>query len=212
MTKSNVILGNELTIVTRKNNRLMKLHKRRESLKKICNRIATVMIVIMVAVTVMLVGVKVLGLQVFSVLSGSMEPTYSTGSLIYVKKADTDKLKKSQAITYQLDENTVVTHRIVEIIKDEKNSKNTKFRTKGDANNVVDGTLVHNKNVIGTPIFSIPYMGYVANFIERPTGKRVLIIFAAGILLWIIPGEVLRFRKMVDEKTAAEQAGETAVN
>ena len=181
-------------------------------MKKICNRIATVMIVIMVAVTVMLVGVKVLGLQVFSVLSGSMEPTYSTGSLIYVKKADTDKLKKSQAITYQLDENTVVTHRIVEIIKDEKNSKNTKFRTKGDANNVVDGTLVHNKNVIGTPIFSIPYMGYVANFIERPTGKRVLIIFAAGILLWIIPGEVLRFRKMVDEKTAAEQAGETAVN
>lgn len=35
-----------------------------------------------------------LGLQVFTVLSGSMEPTYHTGSLIYVKKVDPYTIKE----------------------------------------------------------------------------------------------------------------------
>ena len=37
---------------------------------------------------ILLVGVRVIGLNVYTVLSGSMEPTYHTGSLIYVKKVD----------------------------------------------------------------------------------------------------------------------------
>ena len=36
----------------------------------------------------LLVGVRLFGMQVFTVLSGSMEPTYQTGSLIYVKDVD----------------------------------------------------------------------------------------------------------------------------
>ena len=53
-----------------------------------------------------------------------------------------------------LDENTVATHRVVGIVPDEEDPSVIRFRTKGDANDAEDGSLVHYKNVIGTPIFS----------------------------------------------------------
>ena len=59
-----------------------------KSLKKIWNVISTILVALVVLLALLLVGARVVGLQVFTVLSGSMEPTYHTGSLIYVKKVD----------------------------------------------------------------------------------------------------------------------------
>lgn len=56
-----------------------------KSLKKIWNVISTILVALVVLLALLLVGARVVGLQVFTVLSGSMEPTYHTGSLIYVK-------------------------------------------------------------------------------------------------------------------------------
>ena len=53
---------------------------------KIWNAITTIIVVLVVILALLLVGVRIVGLQVFTVLSGSMEPTYHTGALIYVKK------------------------------------------------------------------------------------------------------------------------------
>lgn len=58
------------------------------SLKKIWNVISSILVALVVLLALLLVGARVVGLQVFTVLSGSMEPTYHTGSLIYVKKVD----------------------------------------------------------------------------------------------------------------------------
>ena len=54
--------------------------------KRVWNIVSGVLIAIMVVLVVMLVGVRLIGYQPYCVLSGSMEPTYHTGSLIYVKK------------------------------------------------------------------------------------------------------------------------------
>ena len=51
---------------------------------KIWNAITTALVVAVVLLALMLAGPRVIGMQVFTVLSGSMEPTYHTGSLIYV--------------------------------------------------------------------------------------------------------------------------------
>ena len=56
-----------------------------KSIKKIWNIISIVIVVVVVALAVLLVGVRVIGFDTYAVLSGSMEPTYHTGSLIYVK-------------------------------------------------------------------------------------------------------------------------------
>lgn len=58
-----------------------------KAVKKIWNIATTILVVLVVALAVLLVGARIIGLQVYAVLSGSMEPTYHTGSLIYVTNA-----------------------------------------------------------------------------------------------------------------------------
>ena len=156
-----------------------------KTLKKILNVISTILVVIVVVLALLLVGARFIGLNVYTVLSGSMEPTYHVGSLIYVKDVDTDELKTGDVITYMLDEDTIVTHRIVDVIPDETDPSIIRFQTKGDANDSVDGSLVHYKNVIGTPVFSIPKLGYLANYIQKPPGRYIAISAGAIILLLV---------------------------
>lgn len=156
-----------------------------KTIKKILNVISTILVVIVVVLALLLVGARFIGLNVYTVLSGSMEPTYHVGSLIYVKDVDTDELKAGDVITYMLDEDTIVTHRIVDVIPDETDPSIIRFQTKGDANDSVDGSLVHYKNVIGTPVFSIPKLGYLANYIQKPPGRYIAISAGAIILLLV---------------------------
>lgn len=151
---------------------------------KIISVITSLLVSIVVLITVALVGVRLLGYDVYTVLSGSMEPTYKTGSLIYVKTVDHNKLKKDDVITFMLNEDTIVTHRIVDVIPDETDPSVIRFQTKGDANNSVDGSLVHYKNVIGQPKYTIPKLGYVANYIQNPPGTYFAI--AGGIILLLL--------------------------
>lgn len=156
-----------------------------KTLKKILNVISTILVAIVVVLALLLVGARFIGLNVYTVLSGSMEPTYHVGSLIYVKDVDTDELKAGDVITYMLDEDTIVTHRIVDVIPDETDPSIIRFQTKGDANDSVDRSLVHYKNVIGTPVFSIPKLGYLANYIQKPPGRYIAISAGAIILLLV---------------------------
>ena len=154
-----------------------------KALKKIWDLVSTVVVVCIVILALLLVGVRIAGYDVYTILSGSMEPTYHVGSIIYVKSVDYRDLTVGDPITFLLDENTVATHRIVEIIPDEEDPTVLRFRTKGDANANADGGLVHYKNIIGRPDFTIPYLGYVANYIQNPPGTYVAIAFGIIFLL-----------------------------
>ena len=169
------------------------------SLKKIWNVISSILVAVVVLLALLLVGARIVGLQVFTVLSGSMEPTYHTGSLIYVKKVDPYTIEVGQPITFMLDESTIATHRVVGIVPDEEDPSVIRFRTKGDANEAEDGSLVHYKNVIGTPIFSIPYLGYVAD-IQHPPGTYVAISAGAVLLLLVFLPDVFADDKDKDKK------------
>lgn len=160
-------------------------------IKKIWNLFTTILVTIVVLLALALVGARLAGLHVYTVLSGSMEPTYHTGSLLYVKEVDYTKINAGQAITFMLDEDLVATHRVVEVVPDEKDATVIRFKTKGDANDAVDGSLVHYKNVIGTPVFSIPYLGYVANYIQNPPGTYIAISVGAVLLLLVLLPDLL---------------------
>ncbi len=149
------------------------------AVKKIWNITATIIVVLAVIFAILLVGVRLFGIQVYSVVSGSMEPEYPVGSLIYVKKVDASEIEVDDVITYVLPDNTPSTHRVVRI--DEENQC---FYTKGDANEIEDGSPVHFKNLIGTPVFKIPYLGYVAYYIQHPPGMYIAV--AAGAILLLI--------------------------
>lgn len=155
-----------------------------KTIKRIWNWISGVLVGIVVLLAVALVGVRIIGLQPFMVLSGSMEPTYHVGSLIYVKPVDYKELKVGDPITYMISQDTVVTHRIIEVLVDEEDPNTLRYFTKGDANDVPDGVSVHYKNIIGKPVFSLPYLGYVSNYIQNPPGMYVAI--AAGAILILL--------------------------
>lgn len=164
-------------------------------LKKAWNVLTTIVVIIVVCAAVLLVGVRLIGLQPYIVLSGSMEPVYHTGSLIYVKEADYTKLQPGDVITFAISEDMVATHRIVEVIPDEEEPSVLRYRTKGDANEAEDGKLVHYKNVIGTPAFTIPYLGYVAAYIQKPPGKYIAIAAGAIFLILLILPELFDDKK-----------------
>jgi len=170
-----------------------------KKLKPVWNWITSIIVVLAVVFALLLVGVRLIGWQVFTVLSGSMEPTYHVGSLIYVKDVDYTDLKVGDPITYMVNENTVVTHRIIEVLVDEEDPNTIRYFTKGDANSAADGSSVHYKNIIGKPVFSIPYLGYVSHYIQNPPGTYVAIAAGAILILLVFLPDV--FSTEEDEET-----------
>lgn len=134
-------------------------------------------VTLIVVVAILLVGTRLLGLTPYTVISGSMEPHYAVGSLIYVRSVDSRNILVGDPITFVMNEDLLVaTHRVVEIMPDGN------FITKGDANEAVDGTAVHPNNVLGKPVFTIPYLGYLSFFFSSKQGKVVLGVMAILIL------------------------------
>ena len=173
---------------------------------KVWNTICGILIGILLILAVLLAGVRLVGLRPLTVLSGSMEPTYHVGSLIYVKSVDYKDLKAGDVITFMLDEDTLATHRIVEVVPDEDDPATVRYRTKGDANEFEDGSLVHYKNVVGTPVFTIPELGYIASYIQNPPGTYIALSSGAEqLLLMIIPD---LFAPEEPKKSQAEKAEE----
>ena len=148
--------------------------------------------VLALLLTAMVAGPRLLGLQVYTVCSGSMEPAHKTGSLIYVKPVDGREIEAGQVITFRLDDRTVVTHRVVQVVDDGE----VGYQTKGDANNIADGKLVRGEDVLGTPVCTIPGLGYVASFIKSPAGAcisaAVACVLVAAVLLPDLLGDFKR--------------------
>lgn len=150
----------------------------------------------MILLAIAFVGVRLVGYDVYAVLSGSMEPAYPVGALLYVRDVNPADLQPGDPITYLVAECTVVTHRIVEILPDEEDPGILRFRTKGDANDVEDPTPVHQQNILGKPHFHLPLLGYVSTYIQQPPGKYVA-LFGGGalILLTFLPDFLPERRK-----------------
>lgn len=170
-----------------------------KTIKTVWNIITTILVLVVVILAMLLVGMRLFGLQVYTVLSGSMEPLYQTGSLIYVQKVEPYTVVEGQVITFMLDEDTLATHRVIEVVPDENDPTVVRYRTKGDANDAEDGSLVHYKNVVGTPLFTIPKLGYLANYIQNPPGMYIAIAAGAMLILLVFLPDLL-----TDESTEEE--------
>lgn len=181
------------------------------ALRKLWSFVTTLLVVIVVILAILLVGVRVVGLTPYAVLSGSMEPTYHVGSLIYVREIEPSQIEVGTPITFVVNEDLLVaTHRVVEIesyttvqkemvdtegnpiLDEEGNPTYTEveldepsyyFTTKGDANDAEDGSPVYYKNVIGTPVFSIPYLGFLSSWLQTRQGTIMGLSIAAVVLI-----------------------------
>ena len=207
-----------------------------KKLVKIWNVFTTLLVVFMMLMAVLLVGVRLIGLTPFPVLSGSMEPAYHVGSLIYVKETKPEKIEVGDAITYVVNEDLLVsTHRVVDIdvfytttkavldeneqpVLDENGDPMYEeveleepsyyFTTKGDANDAVDGTPVYYKNVLGVPVFSIPLLGFLSSWLQTRQGMIMGISIALVIIILTFLPDLLKMVDEPDKKKAEEKPAE----
>ena len=157
-------------------------------IKNILSAVTTVIVSLMVILAALLWGFRLLGYEVLVVQSGSMEPNYHVGSLVYVKPVDAAELEVGDVITFELGGGVRGTHRIIEVLDD---NGSLSFRPKGDNNDYADANPIRPEAIVGRVEFSIPYLGFWAAYIQQPSGKYVAFSAAALILLLTILPEVL---------------------
>ena len=176
----------------------------KQSFSKIWSVVSTVLVGAVVVLAVLLLGGRLLGWQVFTVVSGSMEPVYHVGDLLYVRPAEPADLQPGDVITFVMNEQLVVgTHRIVEV---EDTGERLYFYTKGDANAAMDAAPVAQENVLGTPVFSIPLLGYVAAFVQQPPGSYVAVAVGAVLLALVLLPDLPGSKKRREHQQQAQQA------
>ena len=176
------------------------------TLKKIWDVVSTAFVVFAVVCAVLLMGARLLGYQCFAVISGSMEPAFCVGDLIYVKEVDVSAIQVGDPITFVLNEDLIVaTHRVVRV-----DAENQHFYTKGDANEIEDSAPVHFNNVIGVPKFSIPKLGYVSDFVQNPPGVYITVgVSLLMILMVFVPDMVGAGKKEKEMEALSSATGRT---
>lgn len=145
------------------------------------------MVLAVAALAFLLAGIRIVGFTPYAVLSGSMEPAFHVGSLIYVKSVDPEDIKVGDAITFRLSgEDTAATHRVIEIDRE-----NQCFYTKGDANESPDASPVPYSSVLGRAVFTVPKLGLFSSWLSSAQGKYAAISGVGLLLLLIILPEIL---------------------
>lgn len=150
--------------------------------------ITTGIVAALVLFALLVWGVRLFGINVFVVQSGSMEPAYPTGSIVYVCQTDAGKLKEGDVITFRLGDQLRATHRIVEVTQ---HNGGPAFRTKGDANDHADSGLVTPDHIVGKVLFGIPFLGYAIAYIQHPPGTYVALAIGGLLALLVFLPDLL---------------------
>ena len=135
---------------------------------------------------------SVFGYKPFMVLSGSMESDIHKGDLILTKETNPADLAINDVIAFRDAENTITTHRIIEIVV---NGGENYFITKGDNNSTQDLNLVAYEDVEGIYVGRIPGIGSMMDSLSKPTTIMILVV---GITIIFIIGFMISTKKQRD--------------
>jgi len=168
-------------------------------------KLSTAMVTLAAVTAFLISGVRIFGIEVFGVLTGSMEPTYPVGSLLYVRAVEPGDLQVNDVITFSISPDITATHRIVEIVPDEKTPGLVQYRTKGDANGTADASLVVAGSVIGKVFFALPGLGHWASCIQEPPGICAAILVCGLLMAFVFYTDSLgKGKKKPDETSGVE--------
>ncbi|WP_052380513.1 signal peptidase I SipW [Paenibacillus camerounensis] len=153
---------------------------------------------------------EILGKEILTVLSGSMEPGIKTGAIIAVNpvrdQAGQNAFQPGDVITYQaLDgSGSLITHRIVSV---SGTGAELAYITKGDNNDAQDPSPIPAGNVVASYAdFTVPWVGFLMNWVKSTAGI-IIVILIPGVYL-VISSIVTMFRAIMrmDDDSAEPQA------
>ncbi len=198
-------------------------HRSRQRLRSVATVLSVVALVVAAVLAVLMVLPTLLGFERYVIISGSMDPTIPTGSVVYDEVVPVADLEVGDIITfvpppeYGVDE--PVTHRIVEIgtaPEDTSTAGQPLFHTKGDANESRDAwAMVLDAPEQARVKYHLPYVGYVYLFLSNRTVQLLLIGLPAlaiatlmVVTLWRVSGQaVLEERQGATHKEEPTGAG-----
>lgn len=133
----------------------------------------------------LLPAAMVLGLSLYSTDSDAMAPTYPQGSLLFVRSADPSAIFPGQVIAYLESPSQVSISRVVQKFPDPKDPSAFRFRVQMDDAPAAEPVLVHSRNILGTPVFSLPGLGRAASWSATGylTGAMGCMILAVLVFL-----------------------------
>jgi signal peptidase len=162
-------------------------------------RVAMILCTVTIVATVLgiSVGPRFLSYQTFVVLSSSMAPEISVGSVVVGVPVGRSDLAVGDVITYQRIEepDLPVTHRIVSL---RAVPGAVVARTKGDANEVADPWEVQLSPTVLRVAFAIPLAGYALYFAQTLSGRLLTIGVPLVALGAIGTYEFLSARRFAD--------------
>lgn len=128
-----------------------------------------------------------------------MEPAIKTGSIVF-STLQSEEINRGDIIVFQSPEDSKISviHRVRDIEDD-------KYTTKGDNNEKKDDWTVFKSNILGKVFFTIPYVGYLIDWMKTPLGFGVMFGIPA---LFLIISQIKKIKEgindEVDRKTKIE--------
>lgn len=134
-----------------------------------------------IALAVTLVVAHAAGRQSLTVLSGSMEPTISTGDVVVATPIAPMDARVGDVVTYKEPggEGRLITHRVktMRALEDK-----VRFTTQGDANDTGERWQVATTGQIARVTHRVPKLGFALGFLRDPNRRLFLIAIPALLL------------------------------
>lgn len=162
----------------------------------VCSVLGTLLLIIIVAAYLPITIPRAFGYEIYTVISGSMEPAIPTGSLVYVKYIHPEEIQTEDVIAfYGTDaDGSIVTHRVVS-----NSAAMGNFITKGDANSDNDMNPIPYANYIGKVQLSVPELGGIFQTITGTNGKIAAVSMIGLAIVLEILAAVLQGKREKEE-------------
>lgn len=181
---------------------------RKQKIKKVCIVLLYIILIPVILFSLFLIILELgnsgeipsfLNMEMYTVISDSMEPRLSKNDIIIVKKGyPNDKFKIGNIITYKRKDGEIITHRIKEIIS--SNLQNA-YITQGDNNETPDEDVVTYEMIIGKVIYTMPNFGNVLKLLKNKAFFTLCIIVLILIILYDRKQKQKKIqRKLIREK------------
>lgn len=181
---------------------------RKQKIKKVCIVLLYIILIPIILFSLFLIILELgnsgeipsfLNMEMYTVISDSMEPRLSKNDIIIVKKGyPNDKFKVGNIITYKRKDGETITHRIKEIIS--SNLQNA-YITQGDNNETPDEDVVTYEMIIGKVIYTMPNFGNILKLLKNKVFFTLCIIVLVLIILYDRKQKKKKIqRKLIREK------------
>lgn len=194
------------------------MEKKESALLRVISILVTVLLILTVILCIYIVyqlfrygTVNLGGYMMFRVVTGSMEPTMSVGTLLVAKEVDIAAISVDDIVCFRTYDSaisgSIVTHRVVEIMQD---GSGILLRTKGDANPIADGYFVSQANLVGKVVWfsgNDSLLNRIFSFLSGKIGFLGCIVFPCLLIAgMVLQGCVKNIRNemLLAEQEAAE--------